>query len=143
MFIVLFRNVKLALVTIIPNVFSASVVLGIMGVFSIPLDLMTITIAAISVGIAVDNSIHFIDRFKNEMSQNSNDKAAIASATNNVGQAMFYTTIVIAAGFLIMVFSNFVPTLYFGVLTAIAMVTALIANLVMLPMLVAKFKPLS
>lgn len=143
MFIVLFRSIKLALITIVPNVFSASVVLGIMGVFSVPLDLMTITIAAISVGIAVDNSIHFIDRFKNEMSRKNDDVAAIFAATNNVGQAMFYTTIVITAGFLIMVFSNFVPTMYFGVLTALAMITALIANLIMLPMLVAKFKPLS
>jgi predicted RND superfamily exporter protein len=143
MFIVLFRSVKLALITIVPNVFSASVVLGIMGVFGIPLDLMTITIAAISVGIAVDNSIHFIDRFRNEMNQHHDPAAAIVEATNNVGQAMFYTTIVITAGFLIMVFSNFVPTMYFGMLTAIAMITALIANLIMLPMLVAKFKPLS
>ena len=143
MFIVLFRSIKLALITIVPNVFSAGVVLGIMGVFNVPLDLMTITIAAISVGIAVDNSIHFIDRFKNEMSQKNDDSAAIFEATNNVGQAMFYTTIVITAGFLIMVFSNFVPTMYFGLLTALAMVTALTANLIMLPMLVAKFKPLS
>jgi len=143
MFIVLFRSIKLALITIIPNVFSAGVVLGIMGVFSVPLDLMTITIAAISVGIAVDNSIHFIDRFKNEMNQKDDDVSAIYEATNNVGQAMFYTTIVITTGFLIMVFSNFVPTMYFGVLTALAMITALTANLIMLPMLVAKFKPLS
>ncbi len=143
MFIVLFRSIKLALITIVPNVFSAAVVLGIMGVFSIPLDLMTITIAAISVGIAVDNSIHFIDRFRSEMSENHDDKAAIFEATNNVGQAMFYTTLVITSGFLIMVFSNFVPTMYFGVLTALAMITALIANLIMLPMLVSKFKPLS
>ncbi len=143
MFIVLFRSFKLALITIIPNVFSASVVLGVMGVFRIPLDLMTITIAAISVGIAVDNSIHFIDRFKNEMLAKNDDSVAISQATNNVGQAMFYTTLVITSGFLIMVFSNFVPTMYFGVLTGLAMVTALIANLVMLPMLVAKFKPMS
>lgn len=142
MFIVLFRSVKLALITIVPNVFSAAVVLGIMGVFRIPLDLMTITIAAISVGIAVDNSIHFIHRYKDEMANKADNLAAIDSATNNVGQAMFYTTIVITAGFLIMVFSNFVPTMYFGVLTGIAMVTALIANLVMLPVLVARFQPL-
>ena len=143
MFIALFRSFKLALVTIIPNMFSAAVVLGVMGAFRIPLDLMTITIAAISVGIAVDNSIHFIDRFKNEMLSKNDAAAAIAEATNNVGQAMFYTTLVITSGFLIMVFSNFVPTMYFGVLTGLAMVTALVANLVMLPMLVAKFKPMS
>jgi predicted RND superfamily exporter protein len=143
MFIVLFRSVKLALITIVPNVFSAGVVLGVMGVFSIPLDLMTITIAAISVGIAVDNSIHFIDRFKNEMLERNDLSSAISEATQNVGQAMFYTTLVITAGFLIMVFSNFVPTMYFGVLTGLAMVTALVANLVMLPMLVALFKPLA
>ncbi|GHA06994.1 membrane protein [Arenicella chitinivorans] len=142
MFIVLFRSVKLALISIIPNVFSAAVVLGIMGIFSIPLDLMTITIAAISVGIAVDNSIHFVHRYRDEMRARADNRAAINSATLNVGQAMFYTTLVITAGFLIMVFSNFVPTMYFGVLTGIAMVTALIANLVMLPMLVAAIKPI-
>ena len=143
MFIVLFRSVKLALISIIPNVFSAAVVLGIMGIFSIPLDLMTITIAAISVGIAVDNSIHFVHRYRDEMGERADNRAAINSATINVGQAMFYTTLVITAGFLIMVFSNFVPTMYFGVLTGIAMVTALIANLVMLPMLVAAIKPIA
>lgn len=143
MFIVLFRSMKLALLTIIPNVFSAAVVLGIMGIFTIPLDLMTITIAAISVGIAVDNSIHFVHRFSDEIAATQNYVASIELATRNVGQAMFYTTIVITAGFLIMVFSNFVPTMYFGVLTGIAMVTALIANLIMLPMLIQKFKPLT
>lgn len=143
MFIVLFRSMKLALLTIIPNVFSAAVVLGIMGLFTIPLDLMTITIAAISVGIAVDNSIHFVHRFTDEINATKDYARSIDVATKNVGQAMFYTTIVITAGFLIMVFSNFVPTMYFGVLTGIAMVTALIANLVMLPMLINKFKPIA
>ena len=142
MFIVLFRSMKLALLTIIPNVFSAAVVLGIMGLFTIPLDLMTITIAAISVGIAVDNSIHFVHRFTDEIKARPEYSSAIDIATKNVGQAMFYTTIVITAGFMIMVFSNFVPTMYFGVLTGIAMVTALIANLVMLPMLIKVFKPI-
>ncbi len=141
MFIVLFRNVKLALITIIPNVFSAAVVLGFMGVFSIPLDLMTITIAAISVGIAVDNSIHFVARFKDELALSHNYESATDVATQNVGQAMFYTTVVITAGFLIMVLSNFVPTMYFGFLTAMAMVTALLANLVMLPILLKRFRP--
>ena len=141
MFIILFRSISLALITIIPNVFSAMVVLGIMGIFKIPLDLMTITIAAISVGIAVDNSIHFVSRFRDEMKVQDSYFAALDQATNNVGQAMFYTTIVITAGFLIMVFSNFVPTVYFGVLTGIAMVTALIANLLMLPMLISWIRP--
>ena len=133
---------KLALLTIVPNVFSAAVVLGIMGLFVIPLDLMTITIAAISVGIAVDNSIHFVHRFSDEIQVSQDYPSAIDVATRNVGQAMFYTTIVITAGFMIMIFSNFVPTMYFGVLTGIAMVTALIANLVMLPMLIRVFKPI-
>ncbi|MFT6047781.1 MAG: putative RND superfamily exporter protein [Arenicella sp.] len=142
MFIVLFRNIKLALITLVPNIFSAAVVLGLMGIFSIPLDLMTITIAAISVGIAVDNSIHYISRFRDEFAANQDYGRSIDIATNNIGQAMFYTTLVITAGFLIMVFSNFVPTMYFGILTATAMVTALIANLLMLPILLARFKPL-
>ena len=114
-----------------------------MGIFSIPLDLMTITIAAISVGIAVDNSIHFVHRYRDEMGERADNRAAINSSTLYVGQAMFYTTLFITAGFLIMVFSNFVPTMYFGVLTGIAMVTALIANLVMLPMLVGAIKPIA
>lgn len=139
MFIVLFRSNKLALLTIVPNLFSASIVLGVMGLFSIPLDLMTITIAAISVGIAVDNSIHFVHRYRDELAINASIKQAIDLATNNVGQAMFYTTIVITSGFLIMVFSNFVPTMYFGLLTGLAMVTALVANLVMLPALLQRF----
>lgn len=142
MFMVLFRNIKLALITLVPNIFSAAVVLGLMGIFSIPLDLMTITIAAISVGIAVDNSIHYVARFSDEFAANQDYGRSIDTATNNIGQAMFYTTLVITAGFLIMVFSNFVPTMYFGILTATAMVTALIANLLMLPMLLKRFKPL-
>ena len=141
MFIFLFRNLKLALITIVPNIFSAAVVLGIMGVFGIPLDLMTITIAAISVGIAVDNSIHFVARYRDEWAQNNDYELATDVATQQVGQAMFYTTVVITAGFLIMVLSNFVPTMYFGMLTALAMVTALFANLVMLPILIKRFKP--
>jgi len=141
MFIVLFRSFSLAMITIVPNVFSALLVLGVMGLFNIPLDLMTITIAAISVGIAVDNSIHFVSRFRDEMRSGSMIAEAINQATRNVGQAMFYTTIVITAGFLIMVFSNFVPTMYFGLLTGLAMVTALIANLLMLPILIAWIKP--
>lgn len=142
MFVFLFMNFRLALITIIPNAFSAAFVLGLMGIFSIPLDLMTITIAAITVGIAVDNAIHYVSRFRDEYRETKDYKLSIDAATQNIGQAMFYTTLVITAGFLIMLFSNFVPTVYFGILTAVAMVTALIANLVMLPMLLAKFKPL-
>lgn len=141
MFILLFHSVKLALITIIPNVFSAGIVLGIMGLFSIPLDLMTITIAAITVGIAVDNAIHYVTRYRDERIANKSIDEAIGIAKNNVGQAMLYTTLTITAGFLIMVFSNFVPTVYFGILTALAMITALLANLVMLPMLLTRFKP--
>jgi len=142
MFIVLFRSIKLAFITIVPNIFSAAVVLGVMGIFAIPLDLMTITIAAISVGIAVDNSIHLVARFKDERRDGGDYEHSVATSTSNVGQAMFYTTLVITSGFLIMVFSNFVPTMFFGMLTALAMVTALITNLVMLPMLILKFRPL-
>lgn len=141
MFIALFRSIRLAVVTIVPNIFSALLVLGVMGLFNIPLDLMTITIAAISVGIAVDNSIHFVSRFKDEMKRRQDIDNAIDQATQNVGQAMFYTTVVITAGFLIMVFSNFVPTMYFGLLTGLAMVTALLANLLLLPILIAWLKP--
>ena len=142
MFIALFRRPKLAFITLLPNIFSAAFVLGMMGLFTIPLDLMTITIAAISVGIAVDNSIHFIHRFREEFRANKNYDLSLSMATRHVGQAMVYTTLVISSGFLIMVFSNFVPTVYFGLLTAIAMITALAANLLWLPVLVRRFQPM-
>lgn len=142
MFIVLFRNLKMAMVAIVPNLFAATFVLGLMGVLGIPLDLMTITIAAISVGIAVDDTIHYVHRFTDEYHVTQDYSKALHNSATSIGKAMYYTTLVITVGFMILVFSNFVPTVYFGMLTGVAMVSALVGDLVLLPVLIKKVRPL-
>lgn len=136
MFIILFRNVKLATVTIIPNMMAAIIVLGIMGLFNIPLDIMTITIAAICVGIAVDDAIHYVHRFLTEFKKDHNYLESITRSHLTIGRAMYYTTVTITFGFSILIFSNFMPTIYFGILTGISMVIALLANITLLPLLI-------
>lgn len=142
MFIISFRSIKLSLLAIIPNIGSAFVILGLMGWRGIPLDIMTITIAAITVGIAVDNSIHFVHRFKEEFAEDGLYWESIFRSHGTIGRAMYYTTIVVALGFSILTLSNFVPTVYFGLLTSLSMVVALVANLTLLPLLIVLFKPL-
>jgi predicted RND superfamily exporter protein len=142
MFLLLYRNIKLSLITLIPNLVAAAMVLGLMGWLSIPLDIMTITIAAICVGIAVDDSIHYVHRFKVEYAHCHNYKIAMLNTHSSIGRAMYYTSITITLGFSIFVFSNFNPSIYFGLLTGFSMVVALVANLTLLPLLLMKFKPL-
>ena len=142
MFIVLFKNLHLSIIAIIPNMIAASAILGFMGWFHIPLDIMTITIAAICIGIGVDDSIHYIHRFKSEFHEDKNYEAAIERSHLSIGRAMYYTSVIISLGFSILVFSNFVPTVYFGLLTALSMVLALLANFTLLPYLILKIKPL-
>jgi len=142
MFVMLFRNVKMALITIIPNLVAAALILGIMGWSGIPLDMMTITIAAISIGIGVDNSIHYVHRLTDEFKKDYDYWEAINRSHASIGRAMYYTTITITLGFSILALSNFVPTMYFGLLTGVAMMAALFANLTLLPLLIAHIKPL-
>ena len=142
MFIILFRSFYLAVIAIIPNILPATLVLGFMGLKSIPLDLMTITIAAISVGIAVDNTIHYVIRFKREFSENKNYTKSVQICHGSIGKAMYYTSSIIVIGFSILSLSNFIPTIYFGLLTGLAMVAALLASLTLLPALLILFKPL-
>ena len=142
MFVVLFRSFYLATIAIIPNILPATLVLGFMGLKSIPLDLMTITIAAISVGIAVDNTIHYIIRFKREFHQSKNYSQSVKICHGSIGKAMYYTSCIIVIGFSILSLSNFIPTIYFGLLTGLAMLAALFASLTLLPALLLIFKPL-
>jgi predicted RND superfamily exporter protein len=142
MFVVSFRSVKLASIAIIPNVLASLMVLGIMGWLKIPLDIMTITIAAIVIGIAVDNAIHYIHRFKAEFSVDRDYWATVMRCHGSIGRAMYYTTVTITLGFAILVLSSFIPTIYFGMLTGFSMVIALLANLTLLPLLLVLFKPL-
>ncbi len=141
MFLVLFRSFRISLIAIFPNLLSVGVVLGFMGWAGIPLDLMTITIAAISVGIAVDDTIHYIHRFKKEFAKDGNYIASMHRSHESIGYAMYYTTITIIIGFSILVLSNFTPGIYFGLLTGLAMLIALIAALTLLPQLIVLIKP--
>ncbi|MBW1609174.1 MAG: RND family transporter, partial [Deltaproteobacteria bacterium] len=135
MFVILFKSLKIACVAIFPNLLSIGVVLGVMGWLNIPLDMMTITIASISVGIAVDDTIHYIHRFKSEMAMEPNYVRAMYRCHGSIGHAMYYTSVTIIIGFSILVLSNFIPSIYFGLLTGLAMFIALIASLTLLPQL--------
>ncbi|MDC3145515.1 MMPL family transporter [Candidatus Pelagibacter sp.] len=143
MFIILFRNIKLSLIGVVPNFIAAFFILGIIGLASIPLDMMTITIAAITIGIAVDNSIHYIYRFKEEFSKIKNYEKTLRVCHSTVGVAILNTSITIVFGFSILVLSNFIPTIYFGIFTGIAMLIAMISVLTLLPSLLLVFKPFS
>jgi len=138
MFLVLFRSIRYALVAIVPSIIASSGVLGLMGLLNIPLDVMTITIAAICIGIGVDHSIHYIHRFREEIDNNESRTQAIRNAHLSTGQAIYFTSIIIIVGFSILGLSNFIPTIYFGIFTAFAMAIALIANLTLLPVLLMK-----
>ena len=142
MFVILFRHLYLALIATIPNIFSALTILGLMGWLDIPLDMMTITIAAITIGIGVDDTIHYIHRFRHEFDLNPNYHSIIIHCHGNIGKAIYYTSITITVGFSILTFSNFIPTLYFGLLTGTAMLLALVGDLILLPLLIIIFKPL-
>lgn len=141
MFVILFRSLLIAVVAIVPNILAALSILGTMGLAGIPLDMMTITIAAITVGIGVDDTIHYIHRFKTELSIDGNYIAAMHRSHGSIGRAMYYTSVIIIFGFSIMVLSEFIPTIYFGILTGLAMLAALAGALFLLPKLILIARP--
>ena len=141
MFMILFQSWLLSVIGIIPNLLAAIFVLGLMGLIKLPLDMMTITIAAITIGIAVDNSIHYIYRFREEFSKTKNYEKALYMSHDSIGRAIFFTSITIIFGFSILILSNFIPTIIFGLLTGLAMFIALLAVLTLLPKLIISFKP--
>ena len=141
MFVVLFKNIKLSIIGVVPNFIAAFFILGIIGIFGIPLDMMTITIAAITIGIAVDNSIHYIYRFKEEYFKIKDYNKTLKLCHSTVGVAILNTSITIVFGFSILILSNFIPTIYFGIFTGLAMLIAMILVLTLLPSLIIKFRP--
>jgi predicted RND superfamily exporter protein len=141
MFFVLFKNVLLSLIGVVPNFLAAFFILGIIGLLGIPLDMMTITIAAITIGIAVDNSIHYIYRFREEFEKIKDYSKTLDRCHSTVGIAILNTSITIVFGFSILILSNFIPTIYFGVFTGIAMLLAMISVLTLLPKLILTLKP--
>ena len=142
MFLILFRSFYLSIIGIIPNLLAAGVVLGSMGLMSIPLDIMTITVAAISVGMAVDNTIHYIHRFKAEFKETGKYNLSMVNSHRTIGRAMLYTSLTIIIGFLVFATSNFNPSVYFGFFVSLAMIMALLGALTLLPQLLLYFKPL-
>ena len=141
MFLILFRTIKIALIAMLTNIVSVSFVFGIMGWVGIPLDMMTITIAAIAMGIAVDDTVHYIHRYKKEFELKRDYLKAIHLTHSSIGYAILYTSMTIVIGFSLLMFSNFVPTIYFSLLTVLAMIIALFADLLLLPVLLVWFKP--
>ncbi|MEA3372942.1 MAG: MMPL family transporter, partial [Campylobacterota bacterium] len=141
MFLILFRSLKIALIATVANVIPVGGVLGFMGWAGIPLDMMTITIAAISLGIAVDDTIHYLHRFKIEVAKDGDYIAAMHRSHASIGYAMYYTSVAIMIGFSVLVLSNFVPTIYFGLLTMLAMFMAIVADLLLLPKLILLIRP--
>ncbi len=141
MFMVLFKSWKLAVIAIVPNLLSAGAVLSVMGWIGIPLDMMTITIAAISIGIAVDNTIHYIHRFREEFAVVQNYEQAVRNCHASIGKAVYYISITIIVGFSILALSNFIPTIYFGLLIGLSMLIALVQVLTLLPRMLIIFKP--
>ena len=141
MFIILFKNIKLSLIGVVPNFIAAFFILGIIGLLGIPLDMMTITIAAITIGIAVDNSIHYIYRFKEEFNSSKDYNKTLILCHSTVGKAILNTSITIVFGFSILVLSKFIPTIYFGVFTGLAMLLAMVSVLTLLPSLILLIKP--
>lgn len=142
MFLALFRSVSLALLGLAPNILAAGLVLGVMGLAGIPLDIMTITIAAIVVGMGVDNCIHYIHRFRREFEMDGNYREAMYRSHSSIGRAMYYTTLTVVVGFSMLTLSNFTPSIYFGVLTVMAMLAAVMGALLLLPKLILAFQPL-
>ncbi len=138
---ILFKSITVAFIGLIPNILAAATILGFMGWMNIPLDIMTITIAAITVGIAVDNCIHYLYRFRAELPNNIDPIKNMHYCHNNIAHALFYTTVTIVFGFSILTLSNFIPTILFGILTALAMILALLGALTLMPLLIIKMKP--
>ena len=141
MFFVLFKNLTLSFIGVVPNFIAAFFILGIIGLMDIPLDMMTITIAAITIGIAVDNSIHYIYRFREEFEKIKNYNKTLDRCHGTVGVAILNTSITIVFGFSILILSNFIPTIYFGLFTGIAMMLAMLSVLTLLPKLLLIYKP--
>jgi predicted RND superfamily exporter protein len=143
MFLLLFRSIKLTLIALVVNIIPIGIIFGFMGWLNIPLDIMTITIAAIAMGIGVDDTIHYIHRFKEEFIKDFNYPDIMQRTNESIGYAMVYTSLTVIIGFSILVLSNLIPTIYFGLLTMLVMAAALISNLILLPKLLLLIKPLT
>jgi predicted RND superfamily exporter protein len=143
MFLFLFKSIKLALIGMLPNFLAAGAVIGTIGLTGIPLDVMTVTVAAVSIGMGVDNTIHYIFRFKKEFLESKDYLKSTKNTHATIGRALFYTSTTIILGFLVLATSNFSPTVFFGIFTSLSMIMAIIGSLFLLPVLLTKLKAMN
>ena len=143
MFLFLFKSIKLASIGMIPNFLAAGAVIGTIGLTGIPLDVMTVTVAAVSIGMGVDNTIHYIFRFKKEFLESKDYLKSTKNTHATIGRALFYTSTTIVLGFLVLATSNFSPTVFFGIFTSLSMIMAIIGSLFLLPVLLTKLKAMN
>ncbi len=143
MFLFLFKSIKLASIGMIPNFLAAGAVIGTIGLTGIPLDVMTVTVAAVSIGMGVDNTIHYIFRFKKEFLESNDYLKSTKNTHATIGRALFYTSTTIVLGFLVLATSNFSPTVFFGIFTSLSMIMAIIGSLFLLPVLLTKLKAMN
>lgn len=141
MFIFLFRSVKIALVALLPNIIPIGMALGLMGWLDIPLNIVTVMIASIAIGIAVDDTIHYISRARLEFAKDGDYDASMDRVLHSVGRAIVFTSVVITLGFGATFLSSFKPPIQFGMLSATTMIAALFGDLIVLPVLLWLFKP--
>lgn len=129
------KSFKLGIISLVPNLFPIVVNFGVMALLDIPLNTSTSLIAAIAIGIAVDDTIHFMYQYKKQLNNTSSISEAAQNAIMEKGSAIITTSLVLFAGFGILIFSSFVPTIQFGFLTAIIMISALVGDLIITPAL--------
>jgi len=138
---ILFRSFKLSFITSAPDIIASLLIIGTLGLTKIPLDMMTITIAVIVMGIGTRAGIYYINRFVTEYEKYNNYQKAIKTCHQTVGKSIVIAAITIIFGFSILILSNFNPTINFGILVGIAIFTALILSLTIMPLLVLITKP--
>jgi predicted RND superfamily exporter protein len=141
MMVLLFRSIRLGLLAIVPNIVPVLFVLGTMGWLGVNLDMNNIMVASVSLGIAVDDTLHYLFRFRSEIRVDGDYEGALVRTHNTIGKAIVLTSVVIVSGFLVLAFSNFIPTRNFGVFTSLAMVTALLAAMTLLPAFILVVRP--
>ena len=136
MFWCLFRSIKLAAIGIIPNALAVISILGFMGWFGISLDLMTITLAAIAMGIAVDDTIHFLSHYSKLIREGMGRVEALTEVLSGTGVALIVTTMILVSGFGLFIFAHLTPNMNFGILSSFVLFMALVCDLVVLPCIV-------
>ena len=131
--ILVFRSFRIGLVAMIPNVMPIAVMLGLLGWLGMALDGFTAMMASVAIGIGVDDTIHFMHHLRAELRRGATLSEAITATLTGVGRALTFTSVVLALGFGVFMLATFLGTVHFGFLTAVAVVAALLADLLVLP----------